>query len=109
MTVAKIINGYTVDKGKDGQWHITAANGEDVSGPLPSEAMAVEVASVLDYTPRAEATRQESGLISCSTRRALPLSRAFLWPGTNKWPFAITFCCLRCHRLSPIILTTTTT
>jgi hypothetical protein len=60
MTVAKIINGYTVDKGKDGQWHITATNGEDVSGPLPSEAMAIEVASVLDYTPPAPKRRGKS-------------------------------------------------
>ncbi|WP_426205882.1 hypothetical protein [Pseudomonas sp. TWP3-1] len=57
MSAAKIINGYTVDKGKDGQWHITAANGEDVSGPLPTEAMAIEVASVLDYTPPAPKRR----------------------------------------------------
>ncbi|MDI1331424.1 MULTISPECIES: hypothetical protein [Pseudomonas] len=60
MTVAKIINGYTVDKGKDGQWRITAANGEDVSGPLPSEAMAIEVASVFDYTHPAPKRRGKS-------------------------------------------------
>ncbi|AXJ05279.1 MULTISPECIES: hypothetical protein [Pseudomonas] len=57
MSAAKIINGYTVAKAKDGQWHITAANGEDVSGPLPTEAMAIEVAAVLDYTPPAPKRR----------------------------------------------------
>lgn len=57
MSAAKIINGYTVAKSKDGQWHITAANGEDVSGPLPTEAMAIEVAAVLDYTPPAPKRR----------------------------------------------------
>ncbi|MFJ2478662.1 hypothetical protein ACIOWE_00120 [Pseudomonas sp. NPDC087598] len=60
MAEAKIINGYTVGKGKDGQWHITAGNGEDVSGPLPSEAMAIEVASVLEYTPPAPKRRGKS-------------------------------------------------
>ncbi|WP_065260496.1 hypothetical protein [Pseudomonas bananamidigenes] len=57
MSAAKIINGYTVAKAKDGHWHITAANGEDVSGPLPTEAMAVEVAAVLEYTPAAPKRR----------------------------------------------------
>ncbi|MBV4473460.1 hypothetical protein N8H74_04985 [Pseudomonas sp. B2M1-30] len=57
MAAAKIINGYVVDKAKDGQWHISAANGEHIAGPFPSEAMAVEVASVFEDTPAAPKRR----------------------------------------------------
>ncbi|MFJ4193905.1 hypothetical protein [Pseudomonas sp. NPDC089534] len=51
MAAAKNINGYLVSKAKDGQWWISNAKGEQVVGPLPTEAMAVEVASVFEDTP----------------------------------------------------------
>jgi hypothetical protein len=48
MSAAKSVNGYLINKAKDGQWSIDSANGEKIAGPFPTEAMAVEVASVLE-------------------------------------------------------------
>jgi len=46
MSATKNANGYSVNQGKDGQWWIINYHGEQVAGPLPSKAMAVEVAAV---------------------------------------------------------------
>ncbi|MGY2189128.1 hypothetical protein D3C81_278300 [compost metagenome] len=47
MSAAKSVNGYLINKAKDGQWWVDSVGGESIAGPFPSEAMAVEVASVL--------------------------------------------------------------
>ncbi|MNL02561.1 hypothetical protein D3C87_1230710 [compost metagenome] len=47
MSAAKSVNGYLINKAKDGQWWVDSVGGENIAGPFPSEAMAVEVASVL--------------------------------------------------------------
>ncbi|MBV4518705.1 hypothetical protein KVG88_01415 [Pseudomonas sp. SWRI74] len=47
MSAAKSVNGYLINKAKDGQWWVDSASGENIAGPFPTEAMAVEVASVL--------------------------------------------------------------
>nr|BFE96185.1 hypothetical protein GCM10020185_67210 [Pseudomonas brassicacearum subsp. brassicacearum] len=46
MSATRNANGYSVSQGKDGQWWIINYHGEQVAGPLPSKAMAVEVAAV---------------------------------------------------------------
>jgi len=48
MSVAKSVNGYLINKAKDGQWWVDSANGERIAGPFPTEALAIEVASVLE-------------------------------------------------------------
>lgn len=48
MSAAKSVNGYLINKKKDGQWSIDSAAGEPIAGPFPTEAMAIEVASVLE-------------------------------------------------------------
>ncbi|NUT76757.1 hypothetical protein HNO86_17060 [Pseudomonas sp. C1C7] len=48
MSAAKIVNGYLINKTNDGQWSINSAAGEKIAGPFPTEAMAVEVAAVLE-------------------------------------------------------------
>ncbi len=47
MSEAKSVNGYLINKAKDGQWWVDGVGGENIAGPFPSEAMAIEVASVL--------------------------------------------------------------
>ncbi|WP_259154957.1 MULTISPECIES: hypothetical protein [unclassified Pseudomonas] len=47
MSDAKSVNGYLISKAKDGQWWLQSATGEKI-GPLPTEAMATEVASVME-------------------------------------------------------------
>jgi hypothetical protein len=47
MSEAKSVNGYLINKAKDGQWWVAGATGENIAGPFPAEAMAIEVASVL--------------------------------------------------------------
>lgn len=47
MSEAKSVNGFLVNKAKDGQWWVTGVGTENTVGPFPSEAMAIEVASVL--------------------------------------------------------------
>ncbi|MNC79179.1 hypothetical protein D3C75_1315880 [compost metagenome] len=47
MSAAKSVNGYLINKAKDGQWWVDSVGGENIAGPFPSEAMAIEVASVL--------------------------------------------------------------
>jgi hypothetical protein len=47
MSEAKSINGFLI-KQKDGQWWIENFGGtETITGPFPTEALAIEVASVL--------------------------------------------------------------
>ena len=48
MSVAKSVNGYLINKTNDGQWSIDSAAGEKIAGPFPTEAMAIEVATVLE-------------------------------------------------------------
>lgn len=49
MSEAKIVNGYEIKQVKPGEWRVAGANGEDVgAGAFPTEAMAIEVASVLE-------------------------------------------------------------
>ena len=48
MSAAKSVNGYLINKAKDGQWWIGNAAGENIVGPFPTEAMATEVAAVLE-------------------------------------------------------------
>jgi hypothetical protein len=47
MSAAKSVNGYLINKAKDGQWWVDSVGGENIAGPFPTEAMAIEVASVL--------------------------------------------------------------
>jgi hypothetical protein len=47
MSEAKSVNGYLINKAKDGQWWVDSVGGENIAGPFPTEAMAIEVASVL--------------------------------------------------------------
>jgi hypothetical protein len=48
MSAAKSVNGYLINKAKDGQWWVASAASENIAGPFPTEAMAIEVASVLE-------------------------------------------------------------
>ncbi|MCF4996370.1 hypothetical protein GIW70_13745 [Pseudomonas syringae] len=57
MAATKIVNGYLVNKMKDGQWNLTTSNGEHIAGPFPTEAMAAEVAAVFSDTPAAPKRR----------------------------------------------------
>lgn len=58
MSAAKNVNGYLINQAKDGQWWLTGINGEAVAGPFPSEALAIEVASVFEDTPAPAARRR---------------------------------------------------
>jgi len=51
MSVAKSVNGYQINQAKDGQWWVDSAAGENIAGPFPTEALAIEVASVLQDQP----------------------------------------------------------
>lgn len=57
MSAAKSVNGYLINQAKDGQWWVDSANGENIAGPFPSEALAIEVASVLQDQPAAPKRR----------------------------------------------------
>jgi len=46
MSAAKSVNGYLINQAKDGQWWVASVEGENIAGPFPSEALAIEVASV---------------------------------------------------------------
>lgn len=47
MSVAKSVNGFLINQAKDGQWWVDSVSGENIAGPFPTEALAIEVASVL--------------------------------------------------------------
>jgi hypothetical protein len=48
MSAAKSVNGFLINQVKDGQWWVASVAGENIAGPFPSEALATEVASVLE-------------------------------------------------------------
>ncbi|WP_047529434.1 hypothetical protein [Pseudomonas sp. 11/12A] len=48
MSAAKSVNGFLINKEMDGQWWVGSVAGENIAGPFPTEAMAIEVASVLE-------------------------------------------------------------
>ena len=48
MSAAKSVNGFLINKAMDGQWWVGTVAGENIAGPFPTEAMAIEVASVLE-------------------------------------------------------------
>ncbi|CAI8848618.1 MULTISPECIES: hypothetical protein [unclassified Pseudomonas] len=48
MSEAKSVNGFLINQVKDGQWWVASVTGENIAGPFPSEALAIEVASVLE-------------------------------------------------------------
>ena len=48
MSAAKSVNGFLINKAQDGQWWVGSVAGENIAGPFPTEAMAIEVASVLE-------------------------------------------------------------
>ena len=48
MSEAKSVNGFLINQAKDGQWWVDSAGGENIAGPFPTEASAIEVASVLE-------------------------------------------------------------
>ncbi|SEB67649.1 hypothetical protein SAMN05216205_0312 [Pseudomonas mohnii] len=48
MSAAKSVNGFLINKAMDGQWWVGSVAGENIAGPFPTEAMAIEVASVLE-------------------------------------------------------------
>ena len=48
MSEAKSVNGFLINQVKDGQWWVASATGENIAGPFPTEALAIEVASVLE-------------------------------------------------------------
>ncbi|MFL7961544.1 hypothetical protein ACEI36_04700 [Pseudomonas kielensis] len=66
---ARNANGYSVSQGKDGQWWIINYHGEQVAGPLPSKAMAVEVAAVFQDERAAPATNERQSAPARSPRR----------------------------------------
>ena len=47
MSEAKSVNGFLINPAKDGQWWVDNTGGENIAGPFPTEALAIEVASVL--------------------------------------------------------------
>ncbi|TVT80352.1 hypothetical protein [Pseudomonas sp. H3(2019)] len=57
MSAAKSVNGYLINQAKDGQWWVDSVSGENIAGPFPTEALAIEVASVLQDTPPAPKRR----------------------------------------------------
>jgi hypothetical protein len=48
MSAEKSVNGFLINQVKDGQWWVASVAGENIAGPFPSEALAIEVASVLE-------------------------------------------------------------
>ena len=48
MSAAKSVNGFLINKAMAGQWWVGSVAGENIAGPFPTEAMAIEVASVLE-------------------------------------------------------------
>lgn len=48
MSATKSVNGFLINKAMDGQWWVGSVAGENIAGPFPTEAMAIEVASVLE-------------------------------------------------------------
>ncbi|MDH0744900.1 hypothetical protein N5D61_00870 [Pseudomonas sp. GD03842] len=60
MSQSNVVNGYQIQKLQDGQWWLVGHDGEAVAGPLPSEAMAREVAAVFEDTaaPRPRSDRK---------------------------------------------------
>ncbi|MHC8320106.1 hypothetical protein ACYZT4_05320 [Pseudomonas sp. GB2N2] len=48
MSEAKSVNGFLINQAKDGQWWVDGVSGENIAGPFPTEASAIEVASVLE-------------------------------------------------------------
>ncbi len=48
MSEAKSVNGFLINQVKDGQWWVASVAGENIAGPFPSDALAIEVASVLE-------------------------------------------------------------
>ncbi|WLG93903.1 hypothetical protein J3P89_16835 [Pseudomonas sp. Z1-14] len=69
MSATPNANGYSVSQDKDGQWWITNYHGEQVAGPLPSKAMAVEVAAVFQDERSAPAPREREKAPARNTRR----------------------------------------
>lgn len=66
---AQNANGYSVSQDKDGQWWIINYHGEQVAGPLPSKAMATEVAAVFQDERPAPATRDRDAPPARNTKR----------------------------------------
>ncbi|MCK9801339.1 hypothetical protein BK634_19890 [Pseudomonas chlororaphis] len=60
MSAAKSVNGYLITPAKDGQWWVATTGGENIAGPFPSEAMAIEVAAVLQDQPPPPSRRRTS-------------------------------------------------
>lgn len=60
MSAAQNANGYSVSQDKNGQWWIVNYHDEQVAGPLPSKAMAVEVAAVFQDDRSAPAPPREA-------------------------------------------------
>ncbi|WP_420235037.1 hypothetical protein ACN079_12980 [Pseudomonas sp. ABY48] len=69
MSATRNANGYSVSQGKDGQWWIINYHGEQVAGPLPSKAMAVEVAAVFQDERAAPAAKERDAAPARSPRR----------------------------------------
>ncbi|MCQ6255590.1 hypothetical protein [Pseudomonas sp. Q11] len=69
MSATKNANGYSVSQDKDGQWWIINYHGEQVAGPLPSKAMAVEVAGVFQDERSAPAAKERETAPARSPRR----------------------------------------
>ena len=57
MSAEKSFNGYLIVQAKDGQWWVNSASDENIAGPFPTEALAIEVASVLQDQPSAPKRR----------------------------------------------------
>ncbi|WP_297840228.1 hypothetical protein [Pseudomonas sp.] len=58
MSEAKSVNGYLINKLKDGLWWVSDASAEAIAGPFTTEAAAIEVAAVLQDQPKAHARRR---------------------------------------------------
>ncbi len=58
MSTAKKVNGYLINPVKDGQWWVASVEGENIAGPFPTEALAIEVATVFEDTPAPAAKRR---------------------------------------------------
>ena len=60
MSEAKCVNGFLINQAKDGQWWVGSTSGENIAGPFPTEALAIEVASVLELEHPAPKRRAEN-------------------------------------------------
>jgi len=60
MSDVKSVNGYLIKKLEDGQWWVTAADGESIAGPFAIESAAIEVAAVLQDQPKAARRRSST-------------------------------------------------